>query len=113
MVEILEYRYVPIPVARKIMEQFKNIIEENPIMIRVYEYLSRFSKCDPDSAEKAFDEIKSLGFTEFAAALLVNLAPRSFEEAKALLADIDGGYPDDKIEKAVEILSKYCGTSSS
>jgi DNA-directed RNA polymerase subunit F len=108
VVEIVEERYVPIPVAKKVMERFKDLVEENPIMARVYEYLSRFSKCSPDNAEKAFEELVKAGFSQFAAAMLVNIAPRSVEEAKAILGDIDGGYPDDKIVKAVDIISQYC-----
>jgi DNA-directed RNA polymerase subunit F len=107
-VEIIEERYIPIPMAKKIMEQFKELIEENPIMARVYEYLSRFSKCDPDNAEKAFEELLKLGFSQFAAAMLINIVPRSVEEAKAILGDIDGGYSDEKIVKAVDIITHYC-----
>lgn len=106
--EIVEQHYIPIPVAKKIMEMFKDVVESNPIMARVYEYLSRFSKCDSEKAEEAYRELLRTGFTEFAASVLINILPASVEEAKAILGDIDGGYSDDKIEKAVEILGKYC-----
>ncbi len=108
MVEILSSSYVPNPVAKKILESARKLVEQNPIVARTYEYVSKFSKCGPESAEKALEELKSIGFSEFAAAMLVNLAPSELEEAKALLSDIDGGYEDEVIEKGLEILRKYC-----
>ncbi len=108
MVEILSSRYVPNPVAKKILESAKKLIEENPIVARTYEYVSKFSKCDSDRAVKAVEELKSIGFSDFAATMLVNLVPRELEEAKALLGDIDGGYEEEVVEKGLEVLRKYC-----
>lgn len=112
MVEIIEARHVPIPVAKEILEKLKESMGEeadNPIINNVYEYLARFSKCSPDAAKEAMEKLREIGFSEFAAAMLVNLVPREVEEAKALLGNIDGGYEDEKIEKAVEVLSSLCG----
>ncbi len=111
MVEILSSSYVPNPVAKKILESAKKLIEQNPIVARTYEYVSKFSKCGPENAEKAVEELKAAGFSDFAATMLVNLAPSELEETKALLGDIDGGYEDDVVKKGLEILKKYCTSS--
>ncbi|ABM81473.1 DNA-directed RNA polymerase subunit F [Hyperthermus butylicus] len=112
MVEIVESRYVPLPVAKKILEQHRRLVEENPVVARAYDYLAKFSKCDPDNAEEAFRRIVEIGFTEFAAAILVNIVPVDVEEAKAILGDIDGGYEEEKIAKALEVLKEYCPVES-
>jgi len=108
MVEIISQRHVPVPVAKALLEKHLPNYMENPILAKVYEYLSRFSKCGPEEAEKAMEELVGAGFSSLAAAMLVNLVPRSVDEAKALLGNINGGYEDDKVEAAVELLNKYC-----
>jgi len=111
MVEIIEARHVPIPVAKEILEKLRDAMGEdadNPFINNVYEYLVRFSKCSPDAAREAMEKLREIGFSEFAAAMLVNLVPSEVEEAKALLGNIDGGYEDEKIEKAVEVLASTC-----
>jgi DNA-directed RNA polymerase subunit F len=109
MVEILSQRHVPIPVAKALLEKYLADFEENPVLAKVYEYLRRFSKCEAEQAEKAMEQLTGVGFSSLAAAMLVNLMPSSLEEAKALLGNIDGGYDDEKIEKALQILSETCG----
>ena len=108
MVEILETRYAPIPVAKKILESMGALIEENPVVARTYEYIAKFSKCSPDAAEEVLNKLMEEGFSEFAASILINIVPTSVEEAKAILGDIDGGYDDNIIEKALEILKENC-----
>ncbi|BEP18126.1 hypothetical protein PYJP_14780 [Pyrofollis japonicus] len=111
MVEIISSNYVPNPVAKKILENIKELVNENPIVARTYEYVAKFSKCSPENAEKALKELQEVGFSEFAAAMLINTVPTELEEAKALLGDIDGGYDEEKIEQALEVLRKYCQES--
>jgi len=108
VVEILESRYAPIPVARRILESVKGLVEENPVVARTYEYIIKFSKCNPEAAEEALNKLTNEGFSEFAASVLINILPSSLEEAKAILGDIDGGYDDEMIEKALEILEENC-----
>ncbi|BES80715.1 hypothetical protein PABY_02820 [Pyrodictium abyssi] len=109
VVEILEAKYAPIPVAKKILESMGSIIEENPVVARTYEYIAKFSKCSPEAAEEALGKLVEEGFSEFAASILINIVPASVEEAKAILGDIDGGYDDSVVEKALEILKESCG----
>ena len=108
MVEILSQRHVPIPVAKELLEKHVPDIEANPVLAKVHEYLRRFSKCSSEAAEKAMEELVANGFSSLAAAMLVNLVPRTVEEAKALLGNIDGGYDDEKIEAAVSVLAATC-----
>lgn len=108
MVEILSSRYTPIPVAKKILESLVPVMGDNPIVMRTYEYVGKFAKCGPDEAEEAMKKLREVGFSEFAASILVNILPETVEEAKAILGDIDGGYDASDVEKALEILSEAC-----
>jgi len=108
VVEIISQRHVPIPIAKAMLEKYIEGYEENPVLSKVYEYLRRFSKCEPENAEKAMNTLMEIGFSSLAAAMLVNLLPSSTEEAKALLGNIDGGYDAEKVEKAVNVLQTAC-----
>lgn len=82
------------------------------MVAKAYEHVKMFSKCGAGQAREAMKGLLELGFSDMAASMLINILPESLEEAKAILADIDGGYPDEKIEKAVEILREACSTEA-
>ena len=107
MVEVLEERRVPLPVAKRILEEVAARLD-NPIVGRAYEHARLFSKCEASAAEEAMKALKDLGFSDFASSMLVNIVPRDVEEAKALLADIDGGYPEEAVAEAVKLLGERC-----
>ncbi len=109
MVEIVSSKPLPVPLVKEILEQLQETLGDNHVFLQVLDYARRFSKCSPEQAHAAMEKLVSIGFTEFAAAMLINLMPSDVEEAKALLGDIDGGYEDEKIEEAVKMLSEACG----
>ena len=108
MVKIIESRHVPLPLVKELLDKLEPIIGDNPIVSRAREHAHIFSKCDSQQAAEAMRELQEAGFTEFAASILVSIVPKTFDEAKAILGDIDGGYSDESIEKALNILNKYC-----
>ncbi len=105
MTKILRQERVPLPVVKEILESMMHIIGDNPVAAKAYEHVKMFSKCSADEAREAVAKLREIGFSETAAVMLVNLLPESLEEAKALLGDLDGGYEEDKIERALEVLS--------
>jgi DNA-directed RNA polymerase subunit F len=109
---VLEEKVVPIPVVKKILEKLASDPTAHPIIARVYEYASKFSRCDPDAAERAVDELVKLGFSELAASTLVNLMPEQLDEAKALLGGMGEDYDDEVIQKGLETLSSLCGAGT-
>ncbi len=109
MVKIVESRHVPLPLVKELLDRLETIIGDNPIVSRAREHAHIFSKCDSQRAVEAMRELQEVGFTEFAASILVSIVPKTFGEAKAILGDIDGGYSDEFIKKALSILDKYCG----
>lgn len=113
MVEIIESEYVPLPVVKELLDKIGHVLEGNPIVARVREHAQMFSKCGSRQALEALKELQDAGFTGFAATMLLNIVPKTFNEAKTLLSDVDGGYSDEAIEKALDILRKYCSEESS
>ncbi len=107
MVEVLEERRVPLPVAKRILEEVSARLD-SPIVNRAYDHARLFSKCEADAAEEAMKALMELGLSDFASSMLVNIVPRDVEEAKALLADIDGGYSEEVIVEAVKLLGERC-----
>jgi len=67
---------------------------------RALEHARLFSKCSAEKALEAFDKLKEMGFSDFAASIIINIVPKSIEEARALLSDIDEGYEDEALGKA-------------
>lgn len=108
MVKVLEARYVPNPVAKKMLESLEGLREENPVVARTYEYVSRFSKCGAEEAEEAYARLVEAGFTGFAAAMLINILPSTLEEAIAILGTVDGGYDEEVVRRGLEILQELC-----
>jgi len=108
LTQVIRQERVPLPVVKKILEEMKEVLGDNPIVARAYEHASRFSKCSPETALEATQKLREIGFSDVASVMLVNLLPEELEEAKALLGDIDGGYDDEKIEKALETLNSLC-----
>lgn len=95
------------PVAKRILEEVSAQLG-SPIVSRAYDHARLFSKCEADIAEEAMKALMELGLSDFASSMLVNIVPRDIEEAKALLADIDGGYSEEVVAEAVKLLSERC-----
>ncbi|GEM_PF-502785 len=114
IIEVMETENIPNPIARKLLEEYLEEMGEDvpevslSLLNKVKSYLEFFSKCNSNKANEALRELNEKGFSTFAASMLINLLPSTVEEAKALLADIDGGYSDSILEEALAILSKYC-----
>ncbi len=108
--KVLSRRYVPIPVAKRILDEVLPYVQENPLVQRTYEYLMRFAKCDAEAAERAVRRlIEELGLSELTAVNLVNIVPESVHEARAIL-EVEGRVVEpEKVEKAVSIVKQECG----
>jgi len=108
MVEILGGRRIPLPLAYSILDSLDEELKGNPIVSHALEHARSFSKCSPEDAAKALEELMKLGLSDFASSMIIDIAPSSLEEAKALLADIEGGYSEEVLAKALEIVSSRC-----
>ena len=108
---VVSQRYVPLPVAKKILEAVSELVQENPIVARTYEYLSRFSKCDAEKAERAVKRlIEELGLSEIVAVNIVNILPQTIHEVRPLLELEPRTLTPEEVEKIVEILKEECGS---
>ena len=108
--KVLEQRYVPLPVAKKIVEELGDIVQENPLLARTYEYLSRFSKCDANAAERAVKRlIDEVGLSEIVAVNIVNVLPQSIHEIRPILELERRVLSTEEVEKILNVLREECG----
>ncbi len=108
--QIVSKKYVPIPIAKRIVEETLETTRDNPIVARTYEYLIAFSKCSSDAAEKAVEKlVKELGLREETAIMLINIMPETIDEARPLFELEKKLVETQDIERALEILRESCG----
>ncbi len=111
--EILEYRDIPNPLAKKILEEYIERISSKdivPELIRVtYEYLSNSTKCDIDKSEKLYNELKTFNLKELTISLIINLLPKTIDELKFVVATFEERVPDEEVlNKILDLTSQYC-----
>ncbi len=112
--KVLSQRYVPLPVAKKILEELGELVQENPIVARTYEYLARFSKCDAEAAERAVRRlVEELKLSELVAVNLVNILPSTVHEARPLLELEPRTLSPEEVEKILSILEEECKQETS
>jgi len=109
MEQVLSQEYVPIPVAKEIVKKVKEQGTSNPIIERTLEYLSRFSKCSAEKALEAMKElIEKLDFSPITATILVNIAPKTLDEARVLLDFEKRLVETETLEQALNIIKEKC-----
>ncbi|MET1101682.1 MAG: hypothetical protein ABWW69_04310 [Pyrodictiaceae archaeon] len=109
MEQILSQEFVPIPVAKEIVKKVKEQGTSNPIIERTLEYLSRFSKCDAKRALEAMRELtEKLDFSPITATILVNIVPKTIDEARVLLDFEKRLVETETLEQALDIIRRKC-----
>ena len=110
--QVVSRRYVPIPVARKILESVGEAEGDErvvPLVARTLEYLTLFSKCDAEAAERAVKRlVEELKMDELAAVNLVNIAPETVHEARIIVEYRSALVPPEALEEAVRIIREEC-----
>ncbi len=123
--KIKELRYVPYPVAYKLLAEAvrrsRRVAgtsalgpQQSSPVPDTLNYLREFSKCTADQAEEAVKRLTDLGLSEFAAVMLVNIRPLTVYEVKAILGAARTGLTlsEEELAKIVEILDETCGRPS-
>lgn len=100
-------RAITIPEVKKVLE---SIGEEklDQFQRRSLDYASKFSKVDPNTAEKLVTElVEKFELEEEEAVQLVNCMPESVEEIRVFLAGGRRIVETSKLEKILAFLDKY------
>ncbi|MEM3577707.1 MAG: RNA polymerase Rpb4 family protein [Candidatus Bathyarchaeia archaeon] len=96
-----------IPQVKKILESMG---EENldQFQRRTYDYVSKFSKVDAETAEKLVEKLVSeFGLDEDEAVQVVNCAPKSVEELRVFLAGGRKIIETSKLEAIISLLNEH------
>ena len=85
--KILEKEALSIPELEKALRHLKNLDEAslNSVQRKTLDYISKFSKVDPDKAAKLKRKlVEELDISEEEAAQIINLMPRTVDEVKEI-----------------------------
>jgi len=114
--ERISFRDIPIPLAKKYIEEYIETLrryglEEGSVTQSMYEYVSKFSKCDPERVEELYEKlVKEIGFKEVTASMIINIVPTTIDELRTLL-QFEASVPDESVlSKVLELLKEYCST---
>ena len=105
--KISETRPVTIPQVKRMLE---SLGQENldQFQLRSLDYAAKFSKVDPESAEKLLAELKQeVMLEEEEAVQIVNCMPKSIEELRVFLAGGRKIIETSKLEAILNLLNKY------
>lgn len=105
--EILEKKEVSIPEAKKLLESRIDEGEALDLQRRTYAYLQKFSKCDPEKAEKVIEKLmKDFGLRREVAVMLVNIMPETVDEARTILTLETKVFTTEELSKVLEALEE-------
>ncbi len=119
-INIISEQYLPIPVVKKILDEYRRRVEavrseeslEETIaestLRRTYDYLEKVSKCSAEKAEQAVEKLKEKGLKEVTAVMFVNIVPRTVDEARPLLVFEERVLTTEELEEILRILHEYC-----
>jgi DNA-directed RNA polymerase subunit F len=96
-----------IPQVKKVME---SVGEENldQLQRRTFDYVSKFSKVEPEDAEKLLQKlVTDFGLEEVEAVQIVNCMPKSVEELRVFLAGGRKIIETSKLEAIVGLLDEH------
>ncbi len=104
--EIVSKRAITNIEARRIVEEKLSQLTDSILVKRALEYLTQTSKCETENIDELKTELMKLGLSEQGAVTLLNIVPKELTELRALLPPIDQKMDLEKLEKALEILSR-------
>lgn len=111
--KILKAEYIPVPLAKKLLEENVRVGEESPLVQRTMTYLSTFTKCDPDVAKQVYEKLRNeFGLKDITASMIVSLVPRTIDEIRVMLDFEERLLETEELEKIIELLKNTCIKSS-
>lgn len=109
--KIISSTPVSIPEVKELLSNKKQ--ELTPLQMRVYNYVTAFSKISPEAAKKIINElIEKHGLQRDEACQIVNICPTTIEELRTILS----GYKrlvstilfsDEKLNEILQLIKQY------
>ncbi|OYT49123.1 MAG: hypothetical protein B6U85_00175 [Desulfurococcales archaeon ex4484_42] len=104
---IINYKNIPYAeVARIIRKLMERGVELDQITMRVYEYVSKFTKCE--RASELVNILTSMRLKEITAVIIANILPRSIDELRALMNFEDEIPSEDKLNEILSKINEVC-----
>ena len=115
---LVDERPVPYAVARALLARRVRSVREGEslgdLTDRTWRYLQRFGAGDEELAEKAFNELVSMGLPPVVAANVVSICPGSRGELRSILEmskDTLNIWDGEKLDMILAAISEYCETA--
>lgn len=105
--EIKSSREVSIPEVKRILEKRIDEGDVSDVVIRTYEYVKKFTKCDEEKIEELRDFLEEKGFNEKTTAMILSICPTTIEELRSLLVFEDKTYDTNVLNEIIETIKKY------
>lgn len=105
--KVVNEKLVPLPIVAKILEEESKKRELDSIEIITLEYSKKFSKLTADNAEKLFHELKDMGLPLEAVVQIINIAPESEAELRAILAPLSRTFLAEDLKNILAVVKKY------
>lgn len=80
----------------------------SPLISRVLEYLSKFSKIPSEKALEVREKLLLKGLKEETVVMIMNICPKTIDELRILLELEDKVYETAFLEDIVKMLNEYC-----
>ncbi len=97
---------ISIPEAKEILEKI-NVEKADQIQKRTLDYVSKFSKIEPEKTKKMRERlIKDCSLTDEEATELINIMPESVEEIRVFTSGWKKLLSTEVVEKILKILSE-------
>lgn len=106
-VKTLGEKLLPLPVAVKILEEKAREGELSNIEMITLEYARRFSKMSAEDAERLMEELTETGLPAEVAVQIVNIAPESEGELRAILAQQSRAFTSEEVRELLSKVNKY------
>lgn len=112
--QILDYRDIPNPIAKKILEEYFSKLSSTDIVSEsarsAFEYLQTLTTiCEPDKAEELAAKLREFKLKDITIVLIINILPKTIDELRMLLS-FETVIPDEgALSSILELIDKYCG----
>ncbi|MDK2384465.1 MAG: RNA polymerase Rpb4 family protein [Candidatus Korarchaeota archaeon] len=107
--ELVETRVLTIPEALELMKRRVEEAEATDLQNRTLEYLELFAKCGAREAAELHGKLVEKGLSPEAAAMVVNVAPRSRDELRTLLYGENLGLEAGELDEILGLIEEHCG----
>lgn len=112
--QVLDYKDIPNPIAKKILEEYLSKLRNIDVIAEparsALEYLQTLSTmCDYNRARELMSKLQEFKLKDITISLIINIAPKTIDELRMLLS-FETVIPDENIlNNILWLVKEYCG----